>query len=151
MKANLKGLGGIKGLFLLHGEKLLIGAVGICTLLIVYYSLQLDRLDSKYQADNLRAQISQTEGVVRDFSWEKALADNPAEVRVAKELGKGAAPEVDPDKYGFSGHRPDHHQINDAAYRSSPAWGCRPTGNWRLGTAAVHRRSSAQGAESEAR
>lgn len=106
MKANLKGLGGIKGVFLLHGEKLAIAAVGICALMIVWYSLQLDHLEDKYQADKLRAQISQTEGVVRDFSWEKAMAEHPAEVRVAKELGKGAAPEVDPKQYPFGGIDP---------------------------------------------
>src|SRR5262245_29875017 len=106
MKANLKGLGGIKGLFLLHGEKLVIAAVGICALLFIYRSLQLERLDDRYQADKLRAQISQTEAVVSEFTWEKALAENPGEIRLAKELGKDAAPEVDPKQYPFQGIDP---------------------------------------------
>ena len=67
MKANLKGLSGIKGLVLLHGEKLLILAVGICTLLFIYYSMKLERLPADKQADKLREEISLTESAVAGF------------------------------------------------------------------------------------
>ena len=36
-------------------------------------------------------------------AWDKAKADHPEEVRVAKALEKGPAAEVDPKNYGFGG------------------------------------------------
>ena len=52
MKANLKGLGGIKGLFLMHGEKIAIAVVGLLVLWFIYSSMSLPRLEDNKQAAN---------------------------------------------------------------------------------------------------
>ena len=54
MKANLKGLGGIKGLVLLHGEKLAMALVALVALYFIYSSLNLPSLDDTRQADDLQ-------------------------------------------------------------------------------------------------
>lgn len=101
MKANLKGLSGIKGLVLLHGEKLAILGIAICTLLFIYYAAKLDRLDAQYQADKLRDQITRTNAAVSDFSWDKAVSEFPEEIRVVKKLDKEAEPKIDSGQYPF--------------------------------------------------
>ena len=106
MKANLKGSGGIKGLLLLHGEKLAILAVGVCTLLFIYYSTRLERLEPKYQATELQQKISLTKADVAKGDWNTAVSEHPDEVRVVMELAKSADPIVKPENYLFRGVDP---------------------------------------------
>ena len=84
MKANLKGLSGIKGLLLLHGEKIGIAIVGLCAAYFVYSSLQLPSLPADNQADKLRQLISTSKAAVNDAKWpgsDSELATNVREVR----------------------------------------------------------------------
>ena len=86
MKANLKGLGGIKGLLLAHGEKLGIAVVGACAAMLVYYSLLRDHLPDNRQATDLQNEISLAKSEVESFDWPKAVTNFPGEVRIAKPL-----------------------------------------------------------------
>jgi hypothetical protein len=61
--------GGIKGIFLLHGEKIAIGVVGLLALWLVYKATSLPHLEDKYQANKLREEINQTSAKVRDAQW----------------------------------------------------------------------------------
>jgi hypothetical protein len=69
MKANLKGLGGLKGLLLLHGEKLAMGLVALVALYFIYSSLNLPTLDDTRQADDLQREITQTRSAVEQAQW----------------------------------------------------------------------------------
>jgi hypothetical protein len=69
MKANLKGLGGLKGLVLLHGEKLAMGLVALVALYFIYSSLNLPKLDDTRQADDLQREITQTRSAVEQSQW----------------------------------------------------------------------------------
>lgn len=76
MKANLKGLGNVKGLLLAHGEKLGIAVVGICALMFVYFSLSQEPLPEQYQASELRTKIEQADREVKEFTWASASAED---------------------------------------------------------------------------
>lgn len=99
MAANLKGQGGIKGLFLLHGEKLAIAVVGIIALLFVYKAYKLPRLDEKYQAPKLQGQITEARALITDFSWQKAIADFPEKVKKSEAIAAKDNMNVNPDEY----------------------------------------------------
>ena len=77
MKANLKGLSGIKGLALLHGEKLAMGLVALVALYFIYSSLQLPTLGDDRQADDLTKVINDTKTAVDNSQW-PASPDDPA-------------------------------------------------------------------------
>ena len=86
MKANLKGLGGIKGLFLLHGEKMAIAVVGLLVLWFIYSSISLPRLEENRQASNLQSEIQLTNSAVADAKWPAAPdAPGSTDVRIAKQ------------------------------------------------------------------
>ena len=51
MAGNLKGLSGIKGLVLRHGEKVVIALVGFVALWLVYKSTSLPKLEPDFQAE----------------------------------------------------------------------------------------------------
>lgn len=96
MKANLKGLGGIKGLFLKHCEKLGMLLVAGCALMIIYSSLQLERLPEQNQPEKLQSLISQAKNQIDEFRWE----DMPAEeVKVAEEFSTKLSGGVNPKDY----------------------------------------------------
>src|SRR6476660_7756775 len=99
MAANLKGQGGIKGLFLLHGEKLAIAAVGIIAILFVYKAYKLPRLDEKYQAPKLQVQITEARALITAFSWQKAIADFPDKVKKSEPIAAKDNMNVNPDEY----------------------------------------------------
>ena len=87
MASNLKGQGGIKGLLLLHGEKIAISLVGVVALLLIYKTTSLPRLEDKFQATKLQDEISQTSAAVRNATWPDP--DRPsllAEVKIAKAI-----------------------------------------------------------------
>jgi hypothetical protein len=103
MKANLKGRGGIKGLLLLHGEKVAIAVVGLLALWFVYSSLQLPSLESQYQASNLQDQIRQTNDEIEKFDWETAIRDHADKMRVVKPIAKSGDKGVDFKSYVIDG------------------------------------------------
>lgn len=103
MKANLKGRGGIKGLFLLHGEKIAITLVGLLALWFVYSSLSLPKLEDRYQADKLQLEITQTNTAVEESRWPEPGSEVAAEVRIFKPITKSADMTVKPDGYASSG------------------------------------------------
>src|SRR6188472_211873 len=81
MATNLKGKGRFVSLLLLHGEKIAIGVVGLVALWFVYKSLKIDKLDDKFQADKLQSEITQTSTEIKDYTWDKAAADDPKNVK----------------------------------------------------------------------
>ncbi|MEX2307346.1 MAG: hypothetical protein WD738_07125 [Pirellulales bacterium] len=103
MKANLKGMGGIKGLLLMHGEKAGIAVVGLLALGFVYSSLNLPRLDDSRQASHLEQEINQTKSTVDQSKWPSPDSELAPNVRFAKEIAKSADPIVEPEPYVTSG------------------------------------------------
>lgn len=106
MKANLKGRGGIKGLLLLHGEKVAITVVGLLALGFVYKSLKVPRLESRYQASNLQQEINQTNLAVQESKWPDANSELAEEVRRFRPVGKNANIPVTAEDYPFAGLDP---------------------------------------------
>lgn len=103
MKAKLKGLGGIKGLVLLHGEKVAIAAVAVATLWFIYSSMSLPTLAPEQQADKLQAQIRQTNLAVEQAQW-PAAPDAPGAdvVKVARPITTSGRLTVEAPNYAFS-------------------------------------------------
>jgi hypothetical protein len=99
MKANLKGLGGIKHLLLAHGEKLGIVVVGICAAMMVYHSLFRDRLPADKQADRLNQRITLARQDMSGYTWDKIKAEHPKEVRLYKPLEQKSDLTVDSGVY----------------------------------------------------
>lgn len=101
MKANLKGLGGIKGLALHHGEKIVIAVVGLLALWFVYSSLKLPSLDDNFQVDRLRSEINATNTAIQNSTWPGDSPDAPGagDVRPYKPLARAANVKVDPGNY----------------------------------------------------
>lgn len=97
MKAKLKGRG-IKGLLLLHGEKLGMAIVGACAVLFIYASLSQDRLPSDYGPDNLDRQIRQARQTLDRFTFDEA-----PDKGVAQPLRDLADIEVQADAYKLAG------------------------------------------------
>jgi hypothetical protein len=85
MKASLKGLGGIKGMALAHGEKLGMAIVIAIALLLVYKALQQQSLDANHQPDRLEALINKAKATVDEADFAKAPLEN---VRPYKEIAK---------------------------------------------------------------
>ena len=105
MKANLKGLSGIKGLLLMHGEKAGIAVVGLLALSFVYSSLSAPRLQPQYQASKLEEQINQTNATVRDSRWPEPDSEEADNVRIApKEVAQKADLTVDAKHYDIGGY-----------------------------------------------
>jgi hypothetical protein len=98
MKANLKGRGGIKGMFLLHGEKIAIVLVGLAALWFVYSSLQLPKLEDNRQATDLQNEITQTNNVVKESQWPEPSSEQATEVRIFEPVIKRDI-SVPEDKY----------------------------------------------------
>jgi len=103
MKANLKGLSGIKGLALRHGEKILITIVGLLALWFVYSSLKLPRLEDQYQAAKLQSQINETNLAITGSTWPE---DDSTEVRRYKPVEKKGTFSVDSKHYAIIGPVP---------------------------------------------
>src|SRR5215208_4096115 len=81
MATNLKGKGRFASIMLLHGEKIAIGVVSVVALWLIYRSFNLPRLGSDFQADKLQSEITRTNSEIRDFTWDKAVADFPNQVK----------------------------------------------------------------------
>jgi hypothetical protein len=122
MKANLKGLGGIKGMLLLHGEKAAMAAVGLLALWFIYSSLRLPRLEESRQAAKLSSEASQTTEAVNRSEWPNDPADpRRAEIRealnVEKKGGDFSVP-FEPYRTSKEGFNP--RKVTPAVYRTDP-------------------------------
>lgn len=126
MGTNLKGQSGIKGLALLHGEKVAIGIVALVSLFIIYKSFSLPRLEDKYQADKLQSAITQTSSEIKQYSWDKAVADHPdkikkfQEIHVSGDLGVKPEAYVNLDKSGKPDPKFDEPIVAPLILRSDP-------------------------------
>jgi len=106
MKANLKGLSGIKGLVLRHGEKVVIAVMGLVAVWFMYSSMQLPRLNPEFQADKLQGKISQTNTAIDNSAWPEEGTEEEKDVRIYKPIAKAADDNVDEKKYPFPGFDP---------------------------------------------
>jgi hypothetical protein len=122
MKANLKGLGGIKGLLLLHGEKVAMATVGLLALWFIYSSLRLPRLEEERQATKLTSEASQTTEAVNRSEWPNDPTDpRRAEVRVAINIEKtGGEFLVPSDAYRTSRDGFNPRKVTPAVFRTDP-------------------------------
>jgi len=102
MKTNLKGSRGAKALLLLHGEKVAMVVVGLLALWFVYDSFTLPKLESQYQASNLREQINQTNLQLQQTEWPPPDSQQAAEVRYAQPIAQVMASEVNSKAYEIS-------------------------------------------------
>ena len=99
MKANLKGLDGMKQLLLAHGEKLGIAVVGICAAMMIYHSILRDKLPADKQADRLNEQITLARKDMNNYTWPKMKAEHPGDIREFKPLEQKGNISVDPGNY----------------------------------------------------
>ncbi|HEY3391613.1 MAG TPA: hypothetical protein VGK58_02820, partial [Lacipirellulaceae bacterium] len=122
MKANLKGLGGIKGLLLLHGEKVAMATVGLLALWFIYSSLRLPRLEEERQATKLTSEASQTTEAVNDSKWPEDPSDpRRREVRFVRNVEKtGGDFSVPPDAYRTSRDGFNPRKVTPAVFRTDP-------------------------------
>jgi hypothetical protein len=120
MKANLKGLGGIKGLLLLHGEKIAMALVALLALWFIYSSLSLPEM-APGQATNLQQQITQTNSKVEQSQWPES-PDSPGweDVRRAEPMVKEGGINVDPDHYAISREGYNRPVVAPTVYRTDP-------------------------------
>ena len=85
MKAKFKGLGGVKGLMLLHGEKILMGVSGIAAAVLVFSAFKAERLPDKYEPEKLQTQVRATKASIEDTAknnWTIAVREHPDKIRV---------------------------------------------------------------------
>jgi hypothetical protein len=106
MKAKLKGKGGIKGFFLLHGEKIAILLFGGLALFFIWKSLSLPRLDDDYQADKLQSAVTATNTAVTQSRWPDADSPNLADVREFKPIAKSLGAPIKKEDYLIGQIRP---------------------------------------------
>ncbi len=99
MATNLKGQGGIKGLLLVHGEKVAIALVAALSLWIVYKSTKLDRLDDKHQAAELTKEVNQTSAQITASAWDTAVKEYPDKVKPFLPIPANKDFAVDSTKY----------------------------------------------------
>jgi hypothetical protein len=104
MKASLKGLSGINGLLLQHGEKLGMAIVVALSLFLVYKALQQPSLDVGHQPEKLDELIRSAKSDVEKASWDSAPADQIR--KVTKLENAAAAKPIDDVAY-----LPEHWQI----------------------------------------
>jgi hypothetical protein len=106
MKANLKGLGGIKHLFIAHGEKLGIAIVAVCAVMMIYSALGRDKLPAENGAGPLNEKITLAKQSIGGFTWDKVKVEFPGSIRQYKPLEQNGDSTVDPTFY-----RTDHWNI----------------------------------------
>ena len=86
MKANMKGLGGIKHLFLAHGEKVGIVIVGAIALMMIFKSMSREKLPDDKGADDLQQKITMARQSMSDMTWERAKTEKATDVRIVQPL-----------------------------------------------------------------
>jgi hypothetical protein len=86
MATNLKGKGRFASILFLHGEKIAIGLVAAIALWFIYKAAYLPRLGAEFQADKLQAEITKTSSEIKEYTWDKAAADNPDKIKKAQPI-----------------------------------------------------------------
>ena len=107
MKAKFKGLGGVKGLMLLHGEKILIGVAGLAAAATVFFAFKTERLPDKYEPDKLLTQVRNTKAGIESTAnnWPKVVrGEHPNQVRVADQIEKREVTKVPIPDYQTDGY-----------------------------------------------
>lgn len=99
MAGNLKGLGGIKGLALRHGEKVVILVVGVLAAWLAMKSFSMPRLEDKFQASKLHEAITQTNTAVQSATWPSPTDEAAKEVYSAQAIDAKADALVDVKLY----------------------------------------------------
>ncbi len=99
MKANLRGLGGIKHFFVAHGEKLGIVVVGLCALWMIYGAIGRESLPPEKEAGKLSQEITLARQNIDSFTWDKIKTEFPDDVRLHKPLAQTGAATIDPVAY----------------------------------------------------
>jgi hypothetical protein len=124
MKSNLKGSGGIKGLLLRHGEKVLIAVVAVGAALLVYFALGVERLSGDYQAGKLLAKVGQTKASIdhQENNWNKAIQEHPDKVRKHEPLKKSEAFAVNAKDYVFNAEVMNNAVIEPSVPRRDPTF-----------------------------
>jgi hypothetical protein len=117
MKA--KGLGGIKSLLLIHGEKLGMAIVVALALFLIYKGLQQQPLDAKHQPEKLDELIRMAKNDVESSSWDKASRD---EIREHKQVEKAADKPIEVGAYRTSTWQigPDPPVVPPVVLRTDP-------------------------------
>jgi hypothetical protein len=116
--AKMKGLGGLKGLLLVHGEKIGIFVVGLAVCWIIFKGMTLPTLDASFQADKLNSEVTQTRNDIEEFSWEKAEAEQPDKLKKFQPVAKSADLTVKAAPYQIGGL--DNNVIAAKVLRSDP-------------------------------
>jgi hypothetical protein len=120
MKTKLKGQSGVKGLLLVHGEKILMVAVAIAAGYLVYSALGVDRLPDQYRAEELKSKVQQSSQTVANMSWEEALSQHRDKIKIDEPL-KTDAVAIGPPLYGdIFKHGPDRSVLAQGARRTDP-------------------------------
>ncbi|MEX2092783.1 MAG: hypothetical protein WD971_08910 [Pirellulales bacterium] len=99
MKANLKGLGGIKHFFIAHGEKLGIVVVGICAAMMIVGALGRDKLPPEKAATQLNQRITLARQSIDGFTWDRMEKEFPGDIRKAEPLEQKGDNVVDAASY----------------------------------------------------
>lgn len=99
MKANLRGLGGIKHFFVMHGEKLGVVLVALGALYLIYRALGLESLPPERAASKLNEQITLARSSMDSFTWSKYREAAPENFRTVVPLAQKGKREIDADDY----------------------------------------------------
>ena len=120
MASNMKGLSGVKGLMLRHGEKIAISLVGVIALWLIYKSMSLPHLADQYQAPKLQDEIRQTSSAVRDATWPDKGSELATEVRPYEPINAKADEPVPIDPYKTSPNGFDTTIVAPTVLRTDP-------------------------------
>jgi hypothetical protein len=93
MKASSKSPGGIKGMFLAHGEKLGMVLVAVAALFLVYKALQQQSLDASHQPNELERLVTEAKGTVEKADFASAPPENIRTYKEIAKVGEGTIPE----------------------------------------------------------
>lgn len=122
MKANLRGLGGIKHFFIAHGEKLVIALVAIVAGMMIVGAMGRDSLPPEREASKLNQEITLARQNMNDFTWDRMKAEFSTDVREWKPLDQKGATNIDSESY-FGEHRNiawDPHVVPPIVRRTDP-------------------------------
>lgn len=99
MKANLRGLGGIKHFFVMHGEKLGVAVVALGALYMIYGAMGRESLPPEKEAVKLNQVIASARSNIESFNWPKFKEAAPENIRTVVPLAQTGKHEVDVTDY----------------------------------------------------
>ncbi len=117
MKTRIKGKGGVSNLLLLHGEKMLMAAVGLAAAAVVYLGFSTARLPDKYEPGKLESSVRATRTTIAsdDNNFPKVLREFPDKARKADAFADRDAGLVD-----FAVYLPDRAVNTSVIKRADP-------------------------------